>query len=84
MPIVWSLVQTLIMVCQTEYQYDFVQRSIESIVSNRDVNMCNITRRARENLTTVSPIEVLIRPYKQKSAVFQERGVNVDNLKTLK
>ena len=84
MSIVWSLILISIMVCQSEYQYDFVQRSIETIVSNREVNTCNFARRANENLITVSPIEVLIRPHKQKSAVLLERGVNVDNLIAVK
>ena len=84
MSIFWSLALALIMVCQLEYPISSVPRPIETIVSYRKANICNSGGLERKNLITVSPIDVLIRPRKQKTADIQKKAVNFDNLITVK
>ena len=84
MSIVWSLPLALIMVCQLEYSISASPRPIETIVSYRKANISNSGGLERKNLITVSPIDVLIRPTKQKTADIQKNGINFDNLITVK
>jgi hypothetical protein len=70
------------MVCHLSFEGAFKSTPcrIESIVSERKSILVTSNRSNKENLISVSPIEVLSRPRKQKSADVYDRRVNLDNL----
>ena len=79
-----SLVLALIMVCEfsdeIDFELDFVSRPIETIVSTRQGTTAPVNRIQTENLIYRSPIEVITRPRKQKTADRNTRSIDFSNL----